>query len=110
MDHAMDLRELFPTTSRNSRVKEGLHFKDMNWEAAARIAAYLGLDFIDHQSDTANVCQANAKDVRPEYRTAVTAGEIFQYLIAVLNDSPKGQDVIPYPSSPESFWALAQVY
>lgn len=110
MEHVIDLKELFPASTRKSRTKEGLHFKNMNREAAAQIAAHLGLSFIDQPLDTANVCQANAHDVRPEYRTAVTAGEIFRYLIAVLNDNPEGQDVIPYPSDPESFWALARVY
>lgn len=109
MDNAINLEELFPKLTRNFRKKQGLPLEGMNREAAARVASRLGLVFIDQTSlEPANVCQANAEGVQPEYRTVVTAGEIFYYLLAVLDDDPEERNFIPYPSGPVNFWQLVE--
>lgn len=101
MDAKIHLEELFSGHS--------LHFDAMQPEVAARIASHLGLVYIDHTAEKeANVCQANAADVRPEYRTAVSAREVFHYLVAALQDQPEKSVPLPYPSDLQCFWTLVQ--
>jgi hypothetical protein len=101
------LADLFP---RASGKEDDLRFDDLDRQAAARIAAHLGLGFIEAvATDQANVCQANSEDVRPEYRTAVSADEIFCYLLAVREEEGSGHRLaLPYPSGPAAFWTLME--
>jgi hypothetical protein len=102
--NSIALAELFPQADEHDLSGYQLRFEGLEQEAAARLVFHLGLAFIsDPVRDSSNVCQANAGSVLPAYRTAVTAREIFSYLLAVLEDGPLNAGVIPYPSEPEVF-------
>jgi hypothetical protein len=99
-EHTIELKELFPETAPQ------IHPDHLQAKAATRIAAALGLSYTPPAASApSNVCQANAEDVLPQYRTTVTAAEICYYLLAVLESSPHNPSAIPYPAGPENFWA-----
>lgn len=103
------VRDLFPEVAHDVRLEGELHFDGLDPHYAAKIAAHLGLAFIADQSQNlSNTCQANEPEVRSEYRTAVTAGEIFYYLCAILLEADPLPEEIPYPTDPEPFWKLVQ--
>ena len=105
----INLEELFPGVNAAAKKEDWLHFEKLSQDAAAKIAIHLGLDFIRGAFlDQPNVCQANAEGVLPEYRTAVTAREIFYYLIAVIEYKPVGSNIISYPTRLEEFWTLVE--
>lgn len=103
------VRDLFPEVAHDVRLEDKLHFDGFDQHYAAKIAAHLGLAFIaDRNQNLSNTCQANEPEVRSEYRTAVTAGEVFYYLYAILVETDPLPEEIPYPTDLESFWKLVQ--
>ncbi|MCB0633865.1 MAG: hypothetical protein R2806_25655 [Saprospiraceae bacterium] len=105
----ISLAELFPWESITGKTEDRLQFEYLDRRAAARIAAHLGLGLIEAiPSDQTNVCQANSEDVRPEYRTAVTVGEIFYYLLAAWENEPDNRDAVRLPSGTKVFWTLVE--
>lgn len=104
---ALYLEELFPDARRYRDQRQWLRFAGMDQQVAGGIAAHLGLGFLPHTASGQNhVCQANAEEVLAEYRTALTAQEVFWYIVGVLTNSPEGLPVIPLPDKPEVFWEL----
>lgn len=107
--NSITLAELFPQEDQHDKAGYRLRFEGLEQTAAAKIAVHLELAFIsDPVEDKNDVCQANAGSVLPAYRTAVTAREIFYYVLAVLEGSPSNEGLIPYPSDPEIFWKLVE--
>lgn len=111
MDHPQGilLADLFPSAVAASTSEGMLHYGHMHKNTAAQIAHHLGLDFIDQETpERSNVCLANAEHVRPEYRTDVTAREIFWYVVAVREAGLSDRVRLPYPISAEAFWAMVE--
>lgn len=82
------------------------------------ISRCLGLLFVLENVLGGNVCLANAEEVRPEYRTTFSSGDLLDYFYALLHlpeyrrhykdflktDFP----CISYPKDAEAFWLLAK--
>lgn len=108
-EKSIGLEELFPQADGSGSAGDCLPFEGLHQNTAAKIAGHLGLAFIsDPLIDSSEVCQANTEGVLPAYRTAVTAREIFYYLVAMLENRLHDRDTIPYPSGPEVFWKLVE--
>jgi hypothetical protein len=99
--HSIALADLFPQADG----RDQLHFAGLQQSVASKIASHLHLAFLpDPTAGSGSVCLANAEGVQQAYRTAVTAREIFYYLVAMLEDHPWDRGSIPYPTSLEDFW------
>ena len=87
-------------------------------EIVNEIAKGLGLQFTPEKED-GNVCLANDKDVRSEFRTTFAPIDLLDYIYAVLH-SPTYRETykeflkidfprVPYPKDSNTFWQLVQL-
>ena len=94
------------TTTQQSLLKEVVRTPNLNMEIVNEIAKGLGLAFTPEKED-GNVCLANDKDVRSEFRTTFAPIDLLDYIYAVLH-SPTYRETykeflkidfprIPYP-------------
>lgn len=84
-----------------------------NPEIINDIANQLDLLFINENDREGNICFANSKDLRPEFKQSFTVLDLLDYSYAVLNsvtyhksDKNKG---IPFPIHSDFFWQLVQI-
>ncbi len=91
---------------------------NLNMEIVNEIAKGLGLEFTPEKED-GNVCLANDKDVRSEFRTTFAPIDLLDYIYAVLH-SPTYRETykeflkidfprVPYPKDSNIFWQLVQL-
>ncbi|WP_291110159.1 type ISP restriction/modification enzyme [Flavobacterium sp. UBA6195] len=94
------------TTTQQSLLNETIRTPNLNMEIVNEIAKGLGLAFTPEKED-GNVCLANDKDVRSEFRTTFAPIDLLDYIYAVLH-SPTYRETykeflkidfprIPYP-------------
>ena len=91
---------------------------NLNPDIVKQIADSLGLTFTNEKEE-GNVCLANDKDVRSEYRTTFAPIDLLDYIYAVLH-SPTYRETykeflkidfprVPYPKDSNTFWQLVQI-
>ena len=91
---------------------------NLNIEIVDEIAKGLGLEFVTEKEE-GNVCLANDKEVRSEYRTTFAPIDLLDYIYAVLH-SPTYRETykeflkidfprVPYPKDSNTFWQLVQI-
>ena len=91
---------------------------NLNPEIIKQISESLGLAFTNEKEE-GNVCLANDKDVRSEFRTTFAPIDLLDYIYAVLH-SPNYRETykeflkidfprIPIPSDPGKFWQLVKL-
>ncbi|WP_374402059.1 type ISP restriction/modification enzyme [Flavobacterium sp.] len=106
------------TTKQQSLLNEVVRTPNLNMEIVNEIAKGLGLAFTPEKED-GNVCLANDKDVRSEYRTTFAPIDLLDYIYAVLH-SPTYRETykeflkidfprVPYPKDSNIFWQLVQL-
>lgn len=85
-------------------------------ETINKIAHKTGLHFILEKDPEGNVCMANNKEVRPEFRQTFAPIDILDYIYAFLHSSkyrPTNKESLetnfPLPKTTESFWELAEL-
>lgn len=91
---------------------------NLNPDIVKQISESLGLTFTNEKED-GNVCLANDKDVRSEFRTTFAPIDLLDYIYAVLH-SPTYRETykeflkidfprVPYPKDSNIFWQLVQL-
>lgn len=107
---------LYPeTTTQTSLLNEVVRTPNLNMEIVNEIAKGLGLAFTPEKED-GNVCLANDKDVRSEFRTTFAPIDLLDYIYAVLH-SPTYRETykeflkidfprVPYPKDLDTFYNL----
>jgi predicted helicase len=91
---------------------------NLNMGIVNQIATGLGLTFANEKEED-NVCLANDKDVRSEFRTTFAPIDLLDYIYAVLH-SPTYRETykeflkidfprVPYPKDSDKFWQLVQL-
>jgi len=85
-------------------------------ETINQIAHKTGLHFILEKDPEGNVCMANNKEVRAEFRQTFSPIDILDYIYALLHSSKYSstkkesvQTNFPLPKNTESFWELAKL-
>lgn len=85
-------------------------------ETINQIAHKTGLIFILEKDAEGNVCMANNKEVRPEFRQDFSPIDILDYAYAILYssefrsaDKKKLKTNFPYPKNSVLFWELAEL-
>ncbi|HEU4791503.1 MAG TPA: type ISP restriction/modification enzyme [Flavobacterium sp.] len=85
-------------------------------EIINQIAHKIGLHFILAKDPEGNICMANNKEVRPEFRQTFAPTDILDYAYAILhssNFSSAEKKILktnfPYPKNAEIFWKLAEL-
>lgn len=83
-----------------------------------QISARLGLASISESEATGEVCFANERGLRPEFRQSFTATDLLDYIYATLQNPANGEKYrdflktgvaqIPYPTNTDDFWQLVQ--
>src|SRR5688572_28366043 len=106
--------ELFEVILNGQTIK--LTLQHLNLEIVKQIEGNLGLLFINEKEAAGEVCFANCKELRPEYKQSFTSLDLLNYGYAVLhspNYSEKCKGFlnmefsnIPYPTDPNHFWEL----
>ena len=105
-------------TTQQSLLNEVIRTPNLNMEIVNEIAKGLGLAFTPEKED-GNVCLANDKDVRSEFRTTFAPIDLLDYIYAVLH-SPTYRETykeflkidfprVPYPKDSNTFWQLVQL-
>lgn len=105
-------------TVQQSLLNETIRTPNLNMEIVNEIAKGLGLAFTPEKED-GNVCLANDKDVRSEFRTTFAPIDLLDYIYAVLH-SPTYRETykeflkidfprVPYPKDSNIFWQLVQL-
>ncbi|WP_026726833.1 type ISP restriction/modification enzyme [Flavobacterium sasangense] len=105
-------------TTQQSLLNETIRTPNLNMEIVNDIAKGLGLAFTPEKED-GNVCLANDKDVRSEFRTTFAPIDLLDYIYAVLH-SPTYRETykeflkidfprVPYPKDSNIFWQLVQL-
>lgn len=85
-------------------------------EIINQIAHKTGLTFIAAKDPEGNVCMANDKEVRAEFRQNFSPIDALNYIYAVLHsadfcstDKESFETNFPYPKNAEIFWKLAEL-
>jgi hypothetical protein len=85
-------------------------------EIINQIAHKTGLNFIFVKDSEGNVCMANNKEVRPEFRQTFDPIDILNYVYAVLHSSSfhsRDKEYLKmnflYPKNAEIFWILSEI-
>lgn len=85
-------------------------------ETINQIAHKTGLHFILEKDPEGNVCMANNKEVRAEFRQTFSPIDILDYAYAVLHSSnfrsmkkDASKTNFPYPKNAEIFWKMAEL-
>lgn len=85
-------------------------------ETINQIAHKTALHFSMEKDPESNVCMANNKEVRPEFRETFSPIDVLDYTYAILNSSNfRSQEIetletnFPYPKDAEIFWKLAEI-
>mgnify|MGYP002078732860 CR=1 FL=1 len=102
-------------TTQTSLLNEVVRTPNLNMEIVNEIAKGLGLAFTPEKED-GNVCLANDKDVRSEFRTTFAPIDLLDYIYAVLH-SPTYRETykeflkidfprVPYPKDLDTFYNL----
>lgn len=105
-------------TTQQSLLNEVIRTPNLNMEIVNEIAKGLGLEFVTEKEE-GNVCLANDKDVRSEFRTTFAPIDLLDYIYAVLH-SPTYRETykeflkidfprVPYPKDSNIFWQLVQL-
>ncbi|WP_316929300.1 type ISP restriction/modification enzyme [Flavobacterium saliperosum] len=107
---------LYPeNNSQQSLLNEVIRIPNLNPDIVKQIADSLGLTFTNEKEE-GNVCLANDKDVRPEYKQTFAPIDLLDYIYAVLH-SPSYREKykeflkidfprVPYPNDAATFWQL----
>lgn len=89
---------------------------DLTEEMTNQIAHKTGLMFILEKDVEGNICMANNKEVRPEFRQTFSPIDILDYFYGILHSSnfSSAQNKFskanfPYPKNAEIFWKLAEI-
>ena len=110
---------LYPESNTQQNAFETIdRVPNLNMEIVNEIAKGLGLAFTPEKED-GNVCLANDKDVRSEFRTTFAPIDLLDYIYAVLH-SPTYRETykeflkidfprVPYPKDSNIFWQLVQL-
>ena len=91
---------------------------NLNPEILKQISESLGLTFTNEKEE-GNICFANDKDVRSEFRTSFAPIDLLDYIYAVLH-SPRYRETykeflkidfprVPYPKDRATFWQLVEL-
>lgn len=85
-------------------------------ETINQIAHKTGLHFILEKDPEGNVCMANNKELRAEFRQTFSPIDILDYAYAILHSSDfrstskkNSKTNFPYPKNAEIFWELAEL-
>lgn len=92
---------------------------NLNMEIVNQIAEKLGLTFVPEKEPEGNVCMANNKEVRDDFKNTFAPIDILDYIYAVLH-SPTYREKykeflkidfsrVPYPKNRETFWQLIKL-
>ncbi|WP_322550958.1 type ISP restriction/modification enzyme [Flavobacterium psychraquaticum] len=110
---------LYPeSTTQQSLLNEVVRKPNLNIGIVNDIAKGLGLQFIPEKEE-GNVCLANNKEVRSEFRTTFAPIDLLDYIYAVLH-SPTYRETykeflkidfprVPYPKDGATFWHLVEL-
>lgn len=108
---------LYPESSYQLEIGDSPSRKpNLNMDIVQEIANGLGIEFVPEKAEEGNVCLAESKDVRPEYKQNFAPIDLLDYIYAVLHspsyrkkykeflkiDFPR----VPYPKDTEIFWKL----
>jgi len=96
--------------------RQAIHTPDK--QIIQQVSARLGLTFISESEATGEVCFANERGLRPEFRQSFTATDLVDYIQAILHNPGNGEKYrdflktgvaqIPYPTNIDDFWQLVQ--
>lgn len=106
------LREIFiPEPNRWVYPKAMLPALGLHDAFIADITGQLGLMYGESSGNKSNVCFANSRDLRPEYRTTFEKADLAHYICAFLpgEDANLESDEIPFPENAAAFWSFAEV-
>ncbi|WP_227009038.1 type ISP restriction/modification enzyme [Christiangramia fulva] len=90
-----------------------------NKKIVEQISQKLGLEFLAEEPGEGEVCFAESKELRPEFKTYFTPLDLLDYIYAVLH-SPTYRETykeflkidfprVPYPEAQEKFWQLVKL-
>lgn len=108
---------LYPeTTSQQNLLETNARTPNLNPEIVKQIAAGLGLTFTNEKETESEVCFANSKELRPEFKQSFAPIDLLDYIYAVLH-SPSYREKykeflkidfprVPYPTDAQTFWQL----
>ena len=89
---------------------------NLTQEIINKIANKIKLPFILAKDHESNVCMANSKEVRSEFRETFDPIDILDYVYAILHsskfhstDKKSLKTNFPYPRNAEIFWKLAEI-
>lgn len=89
---------------------------DLTPEIITQMEDRIGLSFFPLKDSEGNVCMANNKEVRPEFRQNFSSIDILDYMYALLYSSDfrsvskKSSDInFQYPKDTKKFWLLAEL-
>lgn len=105
---------LEPETSENAEER----ISNLNPAVVQQIASDLGLTFTPEKEPGSEVCFANSRELRPEYRQTFALIDLLNYIYAVLH-SPTYREKqeeflkigfmkVPYPTDVNIFWQLVK--
>lgn len=88
----------------------------LNQRIINEMAVKMELEFILEKDPEGNVCMANNKEVRPEFRQNFSAIDILNYIYALLHSSKFStvekeylENHFPIPKNADIFWDLVQL-
>lgn len=95
-----------------------LHQQELGEEVVRNIASSTKLVFSDGDAAQNNLCLANDREVRPEYRTSFNKMDVIDYIIAFLPDPADSKETkeqgdshfleVPLPENAALFWEAVQ--
>jgi predicted helicase len=108
---------LYPeNNSQQNLLETNARTPNLKPEIVKQIAAGLGLTFTNEKETESEVCFANSKELRPEFKQSFAPIDLLDYIYAVLH-SPTYREKykeflkidfprVPYPSDAQTFWQL----
>jgi predicted helicase len=110
---------LYPENNKQQTIDGSIgRIPNLNTEIIKQISNNLGLTFTNEKEE-GNVCLANDKDVRSEFRNTFAPIDLLDYIYAVLH-SPTYRETykeflkidfprVPYPKESNKFWQLVEL-
>jgi hypothetical protein len=108
----LPLREIFiPESGRWVYPKAKLPELELHEAFIGNMIGRLGIFYKGNSGTESNVCFANSRDLRPEFRTSFRKTDVIYYLSAFLpgSDVNLESDEVPFPENVAAFWSFADI-